>query len=219
MSPREKKTETLEVRLPHATKRAFMDRCREEGRSASEVVREMIDGYLGRPGWNLREQTPMKRRLIYPAAFAAAAVTAGVMAATASSAGPDLRPIFRDLDRNSDGLVTLAEFTAATHGDMAARLHGARSADSPAGRPPFMHADADRDGSVSYAEFESHHRTMLAEAFAGLDGDRDGRVSHGEFLSGHAGASPEFLRTLERAFSDFDRDHDGAVSRAELGVD
>ena len=44
-----KKSETLEVRVPHAAKQAFMARCRAEGRSASDVIREFIDGFLARP--------------------------------------------------------------------------------------------------------------------------------------------------------------------------
>jgi hypothetical protein len=41
-----KKCETLEIRLPYEAKRAFMDRCRDEGRSASEALREYIEGYV-----------------------------------------------------------------------------------------------------------------------------------------------------------------------------
>ena len=38
-----KKSETIEIRLPHATKSAFMARCREEGRTASDAVRGFIE--------------------------------------------------------------------------------------------------------------------------------------------------------------------------------
>ena len=41
-----KKCETIEIRLPYEAKRAFMERCRSEGRSASEAIRELIEGYL-----------------------------------------------------------------------------------------------------------------------------------------------------------------------------
>src|SRR4029453_47905 len=44
----QKKSDTLEVRLPHETKQAFMARCRQDGRSASEVIRDFIDGYVAR---------------------------------------------------------------------------------------------------------------------------------------------------------------------------
>ena len=44
-----KKGETLEVRLPHAVKTAFMAHCREEGRTASETVRRLIEGEMVPP--------------------------------------------------------------------------------------------------------------------------------------------------------------------------
>ena len=44
-----KKGETLEVRLPHAAKAAFMAHCRREGRTASETVRRLIDGEMSSP--------------------------------------------------------------------------------------------------------------------------------------------------------------------------
>ncbi|MBS0361610.1 MAG: hypothetical protein JSR98_09535, partial [Proteobacteria bacterium] len=46
-----KKSETIEIRLPYPTKLAFMARCKDEGRSASEALRGFIDGELeGRAG-------------------------------------------------------------------------------------------------------------------------------------------------------------------------
>lgn len=45
---REKKSETLEVRLPHSKKEAFKAACEEEGITASHAVRTFIDAYLKR---------------------------------------------------------------------------------------------------------------------------------------------------------------------------
>ena len=45
---REKKSETLEVRLPHSKKEAFKAACEEEGITASHAVRAFIDAYLRR---------------------------------------------------------------------------------------------------------------------------------------------------------------------------
>ena len=49
-----KKSETLEVRLDHETKQDFIERCRENGTTASDVVRSAIDRYLAKhkkPAW------------------------------------------------------------------------------------------------------------------------------------------------------------------------
>lgn len=45
---REKKSETLEVRLPHSKKEAFKAACEKEGITASHAVRTFIDAYLRR---------------------------------------------------------------------------------------------------------------------------------------------------------------------------
>ena len=64
-----KKTETLEVRLPHAVKRDFMARTRSRGRTASAVLREFIDAYLADdlPA----KDRPMFKRIAKPAAASA----------------------------------------------------------------------------------------------------------------------------------------------------
>ena len=49
VTPRLKKSETLEIRLPHPTKLAFMARCRTRGLSASESLRRFIDAELRAP--------------------------------------------------------------------------------------------------------------------------------------------------------------------------
>lgn len=45
---KEKKSETLEVRLPYSKKEAFKAACEEEGITASHAVRTFIDAYLRR---------------------------------------------------------------------------------------------------------------------------------------------------------------------------
>ncbi|MCR5873463.1 hypothetical protein LRS10_04230 [Phenylobacterium sp. J426] len=97
-----KKSEFLEVRIPHPTKEAFMARCREDGRSASEAVRAFIEAELA----------PEPRRR-----FRAAHVVAGALAlaAAGAAAAPSLADSlrtaeFRALDANHDGVVSLPEY-------------------------------------------------------------------------------------------------------------
>jgi hypothetical protein len=98
-----KKSESLEIRLPHPTKQAFMARCQAEGRSASEAVREFIDARLEPP-------TPKRRwRQVAIGGLIAAAMGA---VAVPSLARPGPQPEFRQLDRNHDGLLTYAEYSA-----------------------------------------------------------------------------------------------------------
>lgn len=98
-----KKTETLEIRLPPATKRAFMDRCRDEGLTASDAVRGFIETRTAPAGRHAR---------LWQAAVAAAvglAVGAVAGPSLAQSGTPD-RAAFERMDRNHDGVLTLQEF-------------------------------------------------------------------------------------------------------------
>jgi hypothetical protein len=99
-----KKSESLEIRIPYPTKQAFMARCRDEGRSASEALRAFIDGELAGP-------KPARRTFSWR--LAAGAAIAAVMAAAAmpSLARPGLNAAeFAALDANHDGALTYAEF-------------------------------------------------------------------------------------------------------------
>ena len=95
-----KKSETLEIRIPYPTKVAFMARCRDDGRSASEALRAYIEG-------ELTPRRPRRRtwRLV------AGAVLAAAMGAIAvpSLARPGVAAEFARLDADRDGRVTAAE--------------------------------------------------------------------------------------------------------------
>lgn len=100
-----KKSETLEIRLPHAAKVAFMDRCRAAGLTASEVVRDLIE-----------REAPRSRRTMkrwQAALLAVAGLVIGAAAAPSiAQALPGSRAAFDQIDANSDGLISFAEFRA-----------------------------------------------------------------------------------------------------------
>jgi len=131
-----KKSETLEIRLPHQTKTAFMARCQNEGRTASEAVRRFIEGELadaasrrGRPAlWQALAaavaglaigavaapslaQTSLAQTSL--AQTSLAHTSPGKMAHARTSQGMgDPRAAFDRLDRNHDGAVSFEEFRA-----------------------------------------------------------------------------------------------------------
>ena len=125
-TPRLKKSETLEIRLPYPTKLAFMARCRDEGRSASEALRLFIDGHLdGRPA----QRAPRLAHHLPGRLLAGALVAAAVGAiALPSLAHPNLRAEFDRLATSPRHTIGLADF---------ARL------------------DTNHDGQISYAEFRA----------------------------------------------------------------
>jgi EF hand len=123
--PRVKKSETLEIRLSYPAKLAFMARCRDEGRSASEALRLFIDGHVEpiKPeakGGGSR----MPQRLIAGALIAAAV---GAFALP-SLARPSLHAQFDSLDLAGHGAISLADL---------ARL------------------DTNHDGKISFEEFRA----------------------------------------------------------------
>lgn len=103
-----KKSETVEIRLPHATKTAFMDKCRAEGRTASDAIRGFIDSELDRSVIRQASLGMGWRQLL---AAAAAGLALGAVAAPslAQSVTAD-RAAFDRMDRDHDGRVSFDEF-------------------------------------------------------------------------------------------------------------
>jgi Ca2+-binding EF-hand superfamily protein len=117
---RVKKSETLEVRIPHETKQAFLTACREDGTTASEVVREQVQTYLDareRPPIEADKRTlfmtlPSNVRRYAPRVAAGGALAIGLtaLAVLPSAAAPDFKAQFSRLDVNSDGVLSVDEF-------------------------------------------------------------------------------------------------------------
>ena len=102
----EKKSETLEVRLGHAAKTAFMARCRQDGVTASDAVRAFIEVQLA--GGRSRRPTVGLYQVL---AAAIAGLVIGVAApSVAQTAGHP--PSFERLDRDQDGVLTPDEFAS-----------------------------------------------------------------------------------------------------------
>ena len=91
----EKKTESLDVRLPHSVKRDFMAAARARGETASAAVRRFIDGYIaetetGRSETPIKELTmTVKRNPLKSLAMAASAAMAASLFATLPSTADD----------------------------------------------------------------------------------------------------------------------------------
>ena len=99
-----KKSETLEVRLPHQTKTALMARCQAEGRTASDAVRGFIEGEL----------SPVRRTRVrgWQALVAALAGLAIGAVAAPSLAQTTGHASFAQLDRNNDGVLSPVEYAS-----------------------------------------------------------------------------------------------------------
>ena len=109
-----KKNASIEVRLPDATKAAFMARCARQGRTASDAIRTFIDAQLAEPPAD-RPARPRPRGRHWRIATAAVAGTVvgfGVAAPSIARSTPAPRPGFHQLDHNRDGVLDPAEYSA-----------------------------------------------------------------------------------------------------------
>lgn len=178
-----KKSETLEVRIPHETKQAFLSACREDGTTASEVVRDQVQTYL-----DARERPPIaeKRTLLMTlptnvrryaprvAAGGALAIGLTALAVLPSAAAPDFKAQFTRLDVNGDGVLSVEEFL------------GPKPADGGKDDVVIETRMITRSGDKPPADIKIEPGVMKKEAFAfylpeelgGADGDKVADQKH-----------------------------------------
>jgi hypothetical protein len=105
-----KKSETIEIRLSHEAKSAFMDRCRADSVTASEAIRALIDARIAD-----RPEAPEGRKLpwrLVAAIAAGMAIGAGATAPALAHANQARQAAFDRLDRNHDGVLSYEEYSA-----------------------------------------------------------------------------------------------------------
>lgn len=224
-----KKSDTIEVRLPHAVKQAFMERCRAEGRTVSDAVRGFVEAQLAQGDLQPRPRRSWHRPVAAAAMLGALALA--MPAATAS--GPDLRPSFATVDCNHDGLLTPDEYgvrpqpasrECGPHHVLALPLRegtlphprGLRAFMIGAADFSFASADADKDGKISFTEYAAHRLKMLRAGFNELDVNHDGTLAPREYAT----AWDIFVFRDDQPdlapFQELDRNRDGKVSWTEF---
>lgn len=244
MTHKSKKSETLQVRLPHGMKRDFMERCEQENRAASDVIRGFMEGYLARPVEFLTSETAVmiRRTFVYPALAAAALIGAVVVLAPGTSRATGVREDFATMDADGDGLLTVWEFKRPEDGV----TYSINRTPSPAGQPKtritrggltetLSKLDINGDGKLDYAEY----RTMrLGAAMATImrgDRDADRRLTREEYVAGvtfsddvvdqikaqHPHTPIRAFVSMARKnaamrFKRLDANRDGVVTQAEL---
>ncbi len=230
----QKKSETLEIRIPHDTKQALMDRSRAEGKPTSVVIRTFIDAYLARtappPAPTALEIIMAKIRANSAPSFAALAAIVAVgtvslsLVSSPASANPDLEAAFKNLDANGDGMLDMDEFGG---GVLMNRIKRPASREDiiatpiQAKTPEIMFvmqakvAGAGKSVVFAISVPSSNVGGVSGEApagrFARVDRDKDGSLSFEEFKANHDAA-------IGKAFAAVDIDRDGYLSVAEIGV-
>lgn len=195
---KQKKSETLQVRLPYETKRDFLNACREDRISASELLRRFIVGFLsgrGRPQTEQRTlimmipQPTLRRR--YLVAGLAAAVSLPVVALGSAVL---MRAMSAD-----DFVVTADELRAGQEIERKKR-------DARVKHLVLLIHDRDKDGQLSAAELDDYQRRESYNRFTAQDWNYDGVLDHSE------------VRATGR-FAKLDADRDERIKPDELLVE
>ena len=114
MTRHEKKSESLDVRLPFSIKRDLMETARARGETASEAVRRMIGVYLSEAEAGATPNSPkgwipvLARNRKKATLMAATVLAAGFSLTLLPTASADEK-VFEALDRNGDGVLTPGE--------------------------------------------------------------------------------------------------------------
>ncbi|HEY7800472.1 MAG TPA: hypothetical protein VIA80_17020 [Hyphomonadaceae bacterium] len=229
--PRVKKSETLEVRIPYETKQAFLTACREDGTTASEVVRDSVQTYLDKrerpdptkertPAMNLvmKLPQPVRRYGLRAAAGGLAAVGLTTFAALPVAAAPDFAAIFKKMDANGDGVLTTEEFLADRQGGEHVKieskiektLKGDQTSATTNDGKTEIKQDAfafwlpDEEGGGASQQVNAIHQQEIRIERRSSD------------APGAAPSPPAQINVMESQFKAFDADGNGRVSLAEF---
>ena len=158
---KEKKSESLDIRLPYEQKREFMEATRKQGETASQALRRYIAAYieearLAEQPNTVQEITMTLARHRFKTIATAAGAALGVFSVSALPSAAD-STAFDALDKNKDGMITEGEILPGQDADIIAKL------------------DTDGSGGVSQAELEAAgNRIVIKKTHE--DGEEGGKT-------------------------------------------
>ncbi len=158
---KEKKSESLDIRLPFEQKREFMEATRKRGETASNALRGFIANYieearLAEQPNPVQEITMTLARHRFKTIATAAGAALGVFSVTALPSAAD-STAFEALDKNNDGMITEGEILPGEDADIIAQL------------------DTDGSGGVSREELEAAGNRIVIKKTSS-DGEDDGQT-------------------------------------------
>ncbi|SLN18398.1 EF-hand domain-containing protein [Ruegeria meonggei] len=188
---KEKKSESLEVRLSLSEKNAFSARVAARGETMSAALRRLI-AEDGVPHSKMKEVSTLKKISITASPVALTVALLAAVSLSGAQAKTDFAGNFRAKDANGDGFVDRIEMMQ----------YMSRQA-AEVNLPP------DCDGSELARVWSMSPEEMAEEAIGFSDADKDGRITLPEVV-----AANERFRADD--FTSADINNDGFVSLAEL---
>lgn len=200
----EKKSESLEIRLPYSQKQAFMEACRERGVTASDVLRSFIADDLESQAAPPQEERTwsmtLKNNPLKTAASLAGAALAAATFGTGASFADD--EVFSAYDKNSDGVISYSEFAGQRGGNIEEESRIERRIvrmDSETGE--VLSEDVERAlppaPPAPGMAYVSGGDGAMAKLFSGMDANGDALLSEDEF-EGKGSFSKRSVETTER---------------------
>lgn len=161
MTRREKKSESLDIRLPFQQKQDFMAATKQRGETASQALRRYIADYieearLAEQPHPVQEITMTLARHRFKTLATAAGAAIGVFSVTALPSAAD-STAFEALDKNKDGVLTEGEIAPGYDADIIQKL------------------DTDGSGGVSQAELEAAGDHIVIHD-SEVDSEEDGKT-------------------------------------------
>ncbi len=232
MTKREpKKTELIEFRISHEAKSAFLDQCKRDDRSASEVIRTLMQSHVTdhsgrdqqRKKWTPDMTALLKKHPISTSALCALSLLG--MSAVATTASADPAQAFAAIDTNGDQTISLEEYITASEPVAALAMDADGSdarvlSEAEAKRllaRDYLAYDSNHDGKVDEREFMPRFDITTRISFYAVDLDGNGGLTLDEMTSFSSGAAREMAR-LEGAFRALDANGNGTITLQEYQI-
>lgn len=232
MTKREpKKTELIEFRISHEAKSAFLDQCKRDDRSASEVIRDLMRDHVDAPSkrdqqrkeWKPDMTALLRKHPISTSAICALSLFG--MSAVATTASADPAQAFAAIDTNGNGSISLDEYITASEPVAALAMDSDGSDVRVLSREDakwLLHRDyraydSNGDGKVDEREFMPRFDITTRISFYAIDVDGDGTLTLNELKSFSNGTAEETER-LESSFNILDTNGNGSVTLQEYQI-
>lgn len=202
-----KKTESIEFRLSPELKEDLSRRAAADGCTMSGYLRELVSAEMAGGGPFAKGDPEMKTKLTTTLprmtlmALPVLLLAGGYVVSSGMTAGasPDARIAFAEMDANSDGVISEAEFLgfgmedemditplpAACDGTELAQEY-TQSSSQEMLREELARIDVNADQALSYEELAASMQRDMAEMFLELDWDENGVVTVDELVDGQS---------------------------------
>jgi len=200
MTRREKRSESLEIRLGHQAKQEFMQACKDKGLTASEVIRDFVEAYPVKPRRRVWPTMTMPNKepvmSLSLVAVLSASLAASAFLPTQSAIGDrrDPEAAFAQIDADGDnrfdltamyelaGLTAQGELSQEMVKEITDTVQAAMIENSALIQEEVLSIDFERLLAQSLESAQSSAATSVQGIFNEMDANSDAWVTRSEFM-------------------------------------